>query len=106
MMRVGVDQEKSHLQLTYHFLIRCLTVNRNGSGFIDGVAIMGLIVAILENMQGKLDQDLPQILSLLTGELQFLSSIKTEAKNFKSMILQAISMMFVYNSQATFSLLE
>jgi hypothetical protein len=87
MMRVGVDQEKSHLQLTYHFLVRCLKVNRNGSGFVDGVAIMGLIVAILENMQGKLDQDLPQILSFLTDELQFLSSIKTEAKNFKSMIL-------------------
>lgn len=106
MMRVGVDQEKSHLQLTYHFLVRCLAVNRNSSEFGDGVAIMGLIVAILENMQGRLDQDLPQILTFLTDELEFLSSIKTKANNFKSMILQAIAMMFVYNSQATFSLLE
>lgn len=97
-MKVGVDQDKSYLQLTYHFLIRCLAVNRNSSGFVDGVAIMGLIVAILENMQGKLDNDLPQILTFLTDELQFLSSIKTKANNFQSMILQAIAMMFVYNS--------
>jgi len=51
MMTVGQEQDKTHLQLTFHFLVRCLAVNRNsGGGFVDGVAIMGLIVAILENM--------------------------------------------------------
>lgn len=55
MMAVGQDQDKTHLQLIYHFLVRCLAVNRNSSGFVDGVAIMGVIVAMLENMQGKLD---------------------------------------------------
>jgi hypothetical protein len=99
MMAIGVDQEKSHLQLTYHFLQRCLKVNRNGSSYLDGIAIMGLIVAILENMQGRLDQDLPQILKFLIDELQFINTLKEgKATNFKSMILQGISMMFAYNS--------
>jgi hypothetical protein len=36
--------------------VRCLSVNRNSSGgYVDGVAIMGLLVAIVENMMGKLD---------------------------------------------------
>jgi len=69
MMKVGEGQEKSHLALTYHFISRCLSVNRNSKDCLDGVAIVSLIVAIFENMQGRLDQDLPQLLSFLIDEL-------------------------------------
>jgi hypothetical protein len=63
---------------------------------------MGLIICILENMPGKLDQDLHQIVTFLTEELKFLGTIKGKAANFKSTILQAIAMAFAYNASATF----
>lgn len=69
MLKLGEDQTKSHLHLTFHFIVRCLAVNRNGEGHLDGVTIMGFIVALLENLSGKLDQDLPQILTFLLDEL-------------------------------------
>jgi hypothetical protein len=51
MLTVGEGQDKNYLRLTYHFLKRCLEVNRNSGGaYIDGVSIMGLMVAIFENM--------------------------------------------------------
>ena len=50
MMRVGPDQEKNYLQLTYHFIKRCLEVNRNSKSMLDGVSIMSLLLAVLENM--------------------------------------------------------
>jgi hypothetical protein len=63
---------------------------------------MGLIICILENMQGKLDQDLHQIVNFLTEELKFLGTIESKASKFKSTILQAIAMAFAYNASATF----
>ena len=50
ILRNGPGQDKSYLQLTYHFIKRCLQVNRNGDHYLDGIAVMGLIIAILENM--------------------------------------------------------
>lgn len=71
MLKVPEGETKSHLQLTFHFIVRCLAVNRNGEGHLDGVTIMGFIVALLENMSGKLNQELPQILTFLLDELKF-----------------------------------
>jgi len=71
MLKVGEDSTKSNLQLTFHFIVRCLAVNMNGDGHLDGVTIMGFIVALLENMSGKLNQELPQILTFLLDELRF-----------------------------------
>lgn len=102
---VGENQTKTNLQLTYHFINRCLQVNRNGSDGLDGVAVMGLIIAILENMQGKIDGDLPHIVGILSEELNYLNDKKGK-KNYKSMILQAFSMCFAYNAMLTFQVLE
>jgi len=71
MFKIGEGQTKSHLHLTFHFIVRCLAVNRNGEGHLDGVTIMGFIVALLENLSGKLNNDLPQILTFLLDELKF-----------------------------------
>jgi len=37
-------------------------VNRNSKNFADGRSVVQYIIAILENMQGKIDQDLPVLL--------------------------------------------
>ena len=69
---------------------------------------MNLIIAILENMQGMVDDKMPQIIGFLTNELSFLNQKGSDVnhKNFKVMILQAISMCFSYNSTLTFQILE
>ena len=88
MLVIGEEQEKNYLQLTYHFLKRCLEVNRNSGGaYLDGVSIMGLIVAIFENMQGRIDADIPTLLNFLIAELEFLATVSAKALKFKSMIL-------------------
>lgn len=75
MFKVGENQEKTHLQLMYHFIKRCLEVNRNSSGgYLDGVSIMGLIIALFENMTGMLDSELPQIFAFIADELSFIAT--------------------------------
>ena len=65
MLNVQEGQEKSNLALIYHFVSRCLAVNRNSSDGVDGVAIINLLIAVLENMQGKVDSDLKDIINIL-----------------------------------------
>lgn len=106
MLKVPEGETKSHLQLTFHFIVRCLAVNRNGEGHLDGVTIMGFIVALLENMAGKLNQELPQILTFLLDELKFCQTKQHPPKQYTSMILQAIAMTFAYDPVLTFQWLE
>lgn len=107
MLGVGEGQEKNFLHLTYHFLKRCLEVNRNSGGaYVDGVSIMSLMVAIFENMQGRIDSDVPTLLGFLIAELEFLGTVDSKALKFKSMILQALAMCFSYNAALTFNFLE
>lgn len=67
---------------------------------------MGLLVAIFENMQGKIDADIPTLLNYIVSELEFLNSVSAKALKFKSMILQALAMCFSYNAALTFQILE
>jgi hypothetical protein len=108
MLTVGENQEKSYLALLCMFIKRILEVNRNGKDMIDGISVMNLIIAVLENMQGKIDNALPQFISFLVEELKFVveQGKKVSGQKYKSMILQAISMCFSYNAQATFQFLE
>ena len=50
---------------------------------------MNLIIAILENMQGKIDNAIPQLLAFLVDELNFVvkQGDKISGKKYKSMIL-------------------
>ena len=59
------------MALIYHFVSRCLHVNRNSSDGVDGISIINLIIAILENMQGKIDNDLKDIINILIQEMEF-----------------------------------
>jgi len=69
MLSVGEGQEKTHLHLAYHFINRCLQVNRNSGDGQDGIAIMNFLISILENMQGKIDNDLSDIVGFVVGEI-------------------------------------
>lgn len=97
---------KTRLELLSHFITRCLAVSHNSSDGLDGVAIMNLLIAILENMQGRVDQNLAGIVSVITAELHWVNSKEKGYKNYRLMVLQALAMCFVYNSTLTFQALE
>lgn len=83
MLTVGQDQTMTHLDLTMLFIKRILQINRNGSDMCDGVSCMNLIVSILENMIGKIDHKIPEIISYLAQELSF----GGDKNHYKVMIL-------------------
>jgi len=72
---------------------------------MDGVAIINLIIAVLENMQGKVDGDLKDIINIVVQEIQWVSQKKGYA-HYKSMLLQCMAMCFTYNSALAFEILE
>jgi hypothetical protein len=87
MLCVQEGQEKTRFQLLSHFITRCLHVSRNSSDALDGVAIMNLIIAILENMRGRIDQDLASILGVITAELVWVNEKEKGYRNYRSMVL-------------------
>lgn len=106
MLAVQEGQAKTRLELLSHFITRCLAVSHNSSDGLDGVAIMNLLIAILENMQGRVDQDLGAIIGVITSELNWVNSKEKGYRNYKLMVLQALAMCFTYNSALTFQALE
>lgn len=68
---IGPDQPKSYLQLVFHYLHRCLAVNRNSENYIDGTTLMNLIICIFENMQGLIDNEFPVLFKFVMDELAF-----------------------------------
>jgi hypothetical protein len=67
---------------------------------------MNLLIAILENMQGRVDHALPGIIGVVTNELNWVNSKEKGYKNYRLMVLQALAMCFTYNSILTFQTLE
>jgi hypothetical protein len=65
---------------------------------------MKIMIAMLENLHGRLDEALPYMLQLAIQELTALRP--NVAKNFQSMILQFVCMSFWYNTSLTFQILE
>lgn len=106
MLKVQEGQGKTRLELLSHFIARCLKVSHNSSDGLDGVAIMNLLIAILENMQGRVDHALPGIIEVIVNELDWVNSKEKGYKNYRLMVLQALSMCFTYNSALTFDVLE
>ena len=67
---------------------------------------MNPLIAILENMQGRVDQNLAGIIGVITSELNWVNSKEKGYKNYRLMVLQALAMCFTYNGALTFQALE
>jgi len=63
---------------------------------------MKILIAMIENLKGKIDEAIPLIIEICMDELMQ----PKVPKNFKSMIIQTLSMCFWYNNIATFQILE
>ena len=77
-------------------------MNQESPDAIDGIVIMKVVIAMLENLKGRIDEALPYVLKICTEELQR----KKMPKNYRSMIIQILSMTFWYNSILTFQIME
>lgn len=63
---------------------------------------MNLIIALLENMRGRIDQDLASIIGVITSELVWVNGKEKGFRNYRSMVLQAAATCFTYNSDLAF----
>ena len=71
----------------------------------DGVTILRVLIAILENLPGQIDSALPVIVGIIVAELKQAFESRT-AHNYKSMVLQPLSMALYNNSIATLGIIE
>lgn len=86
---------------TFKFVERGLKINESSEHQLDGVVLMKVLIALLENLPARIDEALPYLLRLCLAQLH-----QKLAKNFKSMVVQTLAMCFWYNSALTFALLE
>lgn len=92
------EEETPFLLLT-RCMSKILEIERNmGDMFTSSVCVMKLVGTILENCLGKVDDVLSDIIGLISRELEE----KIRSKIYKSAILQAFSMCFVYNTNLTY----
>lgn len=90
-------------QLLTKSISRILEIEKNmGEMYASSVCVMKLIGTILENCAGKVDNVLPDFVSLLQREIDD----NPPSKIYKSSILQAFAMCFVYNTTLTYMALE
>ena len=89
--------------MTFRFVERALKISATTEHNLDGIVIMKVLIAMIENLQGRIDEALPYIVNICVGQLNL--DVKT-SKNYVSMVLQTISMCFWYNSPLTFQVLE
>lgn len=87
---------------TFRFIERSLKINATSEHMLDGVVIMKVLMAMLENLKGRIDEALPHVLRVCLG--QFVECKPT--KHFASMIMQTVAMCFWYNAALTFQVLE
>jgi hypothetical protein len=58
----GEGQTATYIELTFNFINRVLAINKNSDHKLDGIVAMKILIAMLENLSGKIDQALPVIL--------------------------------------------
>lgn len=64
---------------------------------------MKLIIALIENLNGQIDDSLKGLLEMCLNELSYLKPRSN--KNYQAMIVQVLCMCFWYNSALTFRIL-
>jgi hypothetical protein len=90
--------------MTFKFIEHALKINSNSEHMLDGVVVMKVLIAMLENLgNGMINEALPYILTICTSQLNLPGKVP---KNFTSMVVQTLAMAFWYNSILTFQILD
>lgn len=62
-------KDSSPIQMTFKFIERCIQIYRNSNNKQDAIVIMKIFIAIIDNLQGRVDDALPFILQVCMTEL-------------------------------------
>src|SRR3569833_1446201 len=89
-------QSMTYIQMAFNFIKRVLDINSNSKHLLDGIVAMKVLITMIENLQGKIDQAMPHIVKIKVDSL-IESTERKCPKNYLSMLLQGISMCFWYN---------
>lgn len=64
-LQVGEGQTQTHIAMTFKFVERSLKINATSEHMLDGVVVMKVLIAMLENLSGgRIDEALPYILRI------------------------------------------
>ena len=95
---------KTRFQSLMAAVPRIIEISRSfGEGMQEACIGLKMINTVLENCTGMIDDSVPEILGLITTEM---GKSEETGKSYKSMLLQVLSMCFLYDSQLTFRVLE
>ena len=47
--------------MTFNFINRVIAINKNSKHKLDGIVVMKVLIAMLENLKGRIDEALPLI---------------------------------------------
>ena len=59
----------TYIAQTFKWAERALNINRQSTHKLDGIVVLKVLIAMLENLKGKIDEALPYIIKLCVGEL-------------------------------------
>ena len=105
-MLVGEGQTETFFELAVKFVQRVLVINSHGTHKQDGVTILRVVIAILENLPRQIDHALPHMVGMLLAELKMAFENGPCPKNFKAMLLQSIAMAVFNNNSVTLRIIE
>lgn len=60
-LQVGEGQTQTYIAMTFKFIERALFINSTSEHMLDGIVVMKTMIAMLENLQGRIDEALPYI---------------------------------------------
>jgi hypothetical protein len=68
--------------MTFRFVERSLEINRNSTSKLDGVVVMKVLIAMIENLKGRIDEAILYIIKICMNELL----TEKMPKNYTSMV--------------------
>jgi hypothetical protein len=101
-LSIGEGQEVTYLELTFKFVQNVLVQNQTSKNKLDGIAALKLMICIFENLPGRIDSVMNNLLGMLLAELYTEVNKKKPVSNYLSMLLQTISVAFFNNAELTF----
>ena len=65
---MGEGQTQTHIAITFKFIEHALKINSSSEHMLDGVVVMKVVIAMLENLgNGMINEALPYILTICTS---------------------------------------
>lgn len=84
-LTIGEGQTKTYIALTFNFVERALKINSTTENMIDGVVVLKVLIAMLENIgENRIVDALPYIVNIC---LEQLGVNPTIPKSYLSMIM-------------------